>query len=148
MYVDSEQAFSTAQALTGTAASTNYIDLGSDRNIGKGEPLAVVIDVGVAADTTTGDETYQFDVETDDNTGFSSARILSRRAYTNAQAVAELKPAGARVVMPLGHDNERYLRLNYTLAGTTPTITVSARLMPMSMVQADDLYPDGITITG
>ena len=43
MYTDAQNLFSDAQALTVTADSTNVIDLGVDRNVGQGEPLAVVI---------------------------------------------------------------------------------------------------------
>ena len=60
MILDSLLKFSDAQALTATADSTNVIDLSNDRDIGIGEPMALVVTVGVAADFTTGDETYQF----------------------------------------------------------------------------------------
>lgn len=142
MYTDAHNLFSDAQALTATAVSTNIIDLGSDRNIGQGEPMAVVIQTDVAADFTTANETYQIDIQTDDNDSFSSAVVISRRIPTAAQL-----PLGSKLVMPLPHDNERYLRLNFTLGGTTPTWTVTAYLVPMSMIQADEKYPDAITIS-
>lgn len=147
MYVDNEQAFSIAQALTATAVSTNVIDLGADRDIGKGEPMAVVINVVVAADVANANETYQFDVQTDALAAMGSPDVIASRTFTNAQAAAKLT-LGARIVIPIPGDCENCLRLNYTLAGTTPSITVTAHLQPMSMIQAEATYPDAVTITG
>lgn len=144
MYLDAQQLLSDAQALTATAASTNIIDLGSDRNLGVGEPMCVVINVDVAADFTSANETYQFDVETDDNASFSSATVIGRRIIA-----ASLLTAGSRHVigLPADFSAERYLRVNYTLGGTTPTITVTTHLQPQNMVQAESVYADNITIS-
>lgn len=141
MYVDSQNRFSASQALTATAASTNLIDLGVDRDIGVGEPLAVVLTVEAAADFTTGNETYQVDVETDDNSSFSSASVIARRIPTAAELTL-----GTVMAIPLPNTNERYIRLNYTLGGTTPTVTLSAHLAPLSMVQNNRTYADGFNI--
>lgn len=143
MILDAQQQFSDAQALTATADSTNYIDFGVDRDMGKGEPLAVVITVDTAADSTTGDETYAFAIETDDNTSFSSATTLVSRTIAAASLTA-----GSRHVIPLGYTNERYAQLVYTLGGTTPSVTVTAFLQPMSMIDSNDVYyADGFTIS-
>lgn len=143
MILDAQHLFSDAQALTATADSTNYIDLGVDRDIGRGEPMAVVFTVDVAADSTTGNETYQFQVETDDNTSFSSSTIIGDRTI-----LAAALTAGSRHVIPLGYTNERYLQVVYTLGGTTPTVTVTAFLQPMSMIDSNDItYADGFTIS-
>lgn len=142
MYVDSQLLFSDAQALTATADSTNYIDLGIDRDIGRGEPMAVCMVVDVAADGTTTNETYQFQLETDDNTSFSSSTIVTDRTIGYAALTL-----GSRHVFPLGHTNERYLQMVYTLGGTTPTVTVTTFLIPMSMIDANDVvYAAGYTI--
>lgn len=145
MYTDALNLFSDAQALTVTADSTNVIDLGVDRNVGQGEPLAVVIQTDVAADFTTEDEDYTVQIETDSVEAMSSARIIQSRNFVTANA-AELA-AGTKIVMALGHDNERYIQLSFVLAGTTPTWTVTAYLVPMSMIQADEKYADAITIS-
>ena len=141
MFIDAQNLFSDSQALTATAASTNLIDLGVDRDIGVGEPLAVVLTVEVAADATTGNETYQVDVETDDNSSFSSASVIARRIPTAAELAL-----GTVMTIPLPNTNERYIRLNYTLGGTTPTLTLSAHLAPLSMVQNNRTYADGFSI--
>lgn len=141
MYIDSLLKFSDAQALTATADSTNVVDLGSDRDIGKGEPMAFVVTVGVAADFATGDETYTFAVETDDNDAFTSSTVLGSRAVLTTEL-----QVGDTVVIPIGHTNERYLQGVYTLAGTSPSITVDAQLMPMNMIDGYVDYDNSYTI--
>ena len=141
MYLDSLLKFSDAQALTATADSTNVVDLGVDRDIGKGEPMGFVVTVGVAADFTTGDETYTFAIETDDNAAMTSSTILGSQAVlTTALTV------GDTVVIPIGHTNERYLQGVYTLGGTSPSVTIDAYLMPMSMVDGYTDYANSYTI--
>ena len=141
MYIDKQNLLSNAQALTATADSTNYIDLKSDVDIGKGEPMALIISVGVAADFTSGNETYTFQLETDDNASFSSSTIVA-----SAAILATDLTAGSLHVIPMGITNERYLQGVYTLAGTTPTVTIDAWVAPMSSVDAVSYYPSGFTI--
>jgi hypothetical protein len=142
MILDSLLKFSDAQALTATADSTNVIDLSNDRDIGKGEPMALVVTVGVAADFTTGDETYQFQLETDDNAAFSSATVIG-----DVTVAAANLAAGDKVVIPLGQTNERYLQAHYVLGGTSPSVTVDSYLQPLSMVDASATYASGYSIT-
>jgi len=158
MYLDSQGQFSNSQALTVTALSTNVIDLGSvDRNIGTGEPLAVVFNVEVTADQTTGDEDYQFDVEVASDAGITTARkLLGRRIFESGTPTAPAENADLLVqgfifainLPPGGLDEaERYLAVRYTLAGTSPTVTVSAHLVPLNFIQKTVDYPKGYTIT-
>lgn len=141
MFIDAQHLFSDAQALTATAASTNLIDLGADRNIGVGEPMAVVITCDVAMAGTS--PTFIATVQADDNSSFSSAATVI--ACPQKSAIA----AGEQIVIPLPSDSmvERYMRVNYTLGGTSPTVTVTAHLMPMSMIQNYQSYADGFTIS-
>lgn len=159
MFIDALLQLSDSQALTATALSTNVIDTGSvDRNLGKGEPLAVMVTVEVAADQTTGDEDYTFDVETASDAGMTTARkLLGRRIFESGTPTApaenaDLLVAGFRFVIPIPPgglaEAERYIAVRHTLAGTTPTITVSTHLMPLSMVETDKVsYPKGYTIS-
>lgn len=138
MFVDSQLMFSDAQALTTTAVSTNDIDLSSDRNIGKGEPMAVVVTFG--ADSGGTSPTLQVELLTDNDVAFGSATTLA------SSAVVLSAKAGDSIVLPIGYENERYLRLNYVTGGTTPTATVDAYLQPMSMIDGKDDLPNGYTI--
>lgn len=146
MIIDRVQQFSDAQALSGAGntASTDVLDLSEARRIFEGEPMIVVLHVDVAADAGDGDETYQFDVQTDDNSSFTSATTLASRAIARASLTA-----GSRHTIPIPMEAavEQYLRLYYTLGGTTPSITVTAHLMPLSLVQKERIYPDNITIS-
>lgn len=143
MYVDAQALFSDAQALTATAASTNLVDLGFDGNVGIGEPMAVLLVLDVAADDTTGDETYSVALQTDTVEAFSSATQIGSATITRGDA------AGSKYVIPIPADTsaEQFLRLNYTLGGTTPTVTVTAFMIPQSMLQNEVVYPDGFTIS-
>jgi len=157
MILDSQLQFSDSQALTATALSTNVINLSADRNIGVGEPMAVMVNVEVAADQTTGDEDYTFDLETASDAGITTARkLLGRRIFESGTPAApaenaDLLVAGFTFAIPIPPgglaESEQYLGLRYTLAGTTPTITVSAFLVPLSTIEKANVYADGITIT-
>lgn len=143
MYVDAQGLFSDAQALTATAASTNLIDTGVDGNLGIGEPMAVVVVLDVAADDANADETYSVALETDDNSSFSSAATVASATITRGDA------AGTRKVLSVPADlsGERYFRLNYTLGGTSPSVTVTSFLIPQSMLENYVSYADGFTIS-
>ena len=140
-FLDAQNQFSDAQALTADAASTNSIDLSQDRNVGVGEPLCVFLVVDVAA---AGGGTLAIVVQADDNSSFSSAATVT----TTAALAAATLTAGARVVIPIPPDalTERYMRLNYDLT-TMTGITVTAQLMPLSMVPTEQVYAKGYTIS-
>src|SRR4030066_92187 len=81
----------------------------------------------------------------------SADRAIGRGTPTAPAQNADLLVAGYTFVLPLPPtglgESERYLGVRYTLAGTTPTITVSAYLVPMSMLQGNESFPDAITIS-
>ena len=141
MYIDSLLKLSDAQALTATADSTNVIDLSSDRDIGKGEAMAFVVSVGVAADVADADETYSFQLETDDNAAMTSSTIVAGGAVAGA-----LLTAGSLHAFPIAITNEQFLQGVYTLGGTTPSVTVDSWVAPLADVQQYVQYADNITI--
>jgi hypothetical protein len=144
MYVDAQLLFSDAQAVTADATSTNVVDLGAARKIFDGEPMAVVLTVDVAADGTTTDETYEFEIHTDDNAGMSSSTQLIAQAI----GYAALTAGSTHVIpVPVGATLERYLAVKYDVGGTSPSITCTAFLQPLSMVQKYTNYADNITIS-
>jgi hypothetical protein len=127
MILDKQLAFSEAQAVTGaaTSASTDLIDLSVVRsNIGSGKDLFVVVNVDVAAGGTT--PTMAVLIQTDDNASFSSATTL----FTGPTIAAAGLALSTQLVYQIPATGmERYLRLAYTLGGTSPTITVSAHIV-------------------
>jgi hypothetical protein len=42
---------------------------------------------------------------------------------------------------------EQFLRVNYTLAGTTPLLTITAQVQPHNMVSRFTPYQDALTIS-
>jgi hypothetical protein len=158
MILDAQLLFSDAQAVTATAVGTNVLDLGSDRSIGNGEPLAVFFQVDVAADQTTGDEDYTFQVEYASAAAQNAGRqLIGQRVFESGTPTApaqdaDLLVAGFIFYIPIPPtrltESERYLGIRYVCAGTTPTITVTAGLVPQSMIDATNHYPDAVTISG
>jgi hypothetical protein len=157
MYVDAQQLFSDAQAVTADAVGTNVIDLTVDRSIGNGEPMAVVFVVDVAADQTTGDEDYTFDVEYASNAAQTTGRqLIGRRVFESGTPTApaqdaDLLVAGFKFVIPIPptalSESERYLGIRYDVAGTTPTITVTSFLIPQSMIDSSEpTYPNNYLV--
>jgi hypothetical protein len=135
MIIDSLLELSDAQALTASADATNVVDLGSARQVGAGRPLFVHFSVDVAADFTTTDETYQFNIAT--GSAATLGTVLNERAILAATLVAGYQFQMAIPVEAL----DRYIGVEYVLAGTTPTITVSAWItdqeMPVHTPQPD-----------
>lgn len=132
MLLSSQQIFSDGQNITSSGASTNVIDLGSTgtvlgapaaltRDIGKGTPVEFIVQLTAAASGTSPTLSVAVQVDTVEN--FASATTV---------ATSETKAGGAagdriqlNCTLPEG-TNERYLRLYYTLGGTSPDYTLTA----------------------
>lgn len=140
MIMDALLVVSDAQAVTADAVSANTIDLGASapaREIGTGEPMSMLITVDVAADFTTTDETYAFELIQSANANLSSATVLNRRVLTAAQ----LALGGIFAIpLPAGSPSARYLGMNYDVGGTTPTMTISAALVPTKFIDMIKTY--------
>lgn len=141
MIVDAQLMFSEAQALTATAVSTNIIDLKKDVDIGLTRELFIAVVVGVAADYTSANETYAINIQTDDNASFSSASTIGETVNLDTAAK---RAAGYVALLKVPTENEQYLRLNYTLGGTTPSVTLSAYLLEGK--DARRLFPGGFVV--
>jgi hypothetical protein len=134
MFVDKLLLVSDAQAFSATGLSTDKIDLGAYQTlrnrIGDGEQMGFLITVDVAADATTGDETYQFDIVTDEDSAFGSVLVLISYVLSRT-----LLTAGSRWFLPIPQyqPRERYIALRLTLGGTTPSITITAALSPAKL---------------
>lgn len=158
MVLDIHEALATSQAVTSSAVGENVKDLLTDRSIGNGEPMCVLFNVEVAADQTTGDEDYTFDVEYASDAAQTTARkLIGRRVFESGTPDApaedaDLLVAGFIFVIPIPpttlSESERYLGIRFVTAGSSPTITVSAYLMPQKMVEVGQVsYPRGFTFT-
>ncbi len=103
-----------------TKTSTGYsdvIDLGENFSPAPKEPIGLDLDDS-ALDATTGDETYEVELqESYDNTNWSSTGLKFSVTATG-QVFHQIGVA------------RRYQRLKLTLAGTTPSITLDGWLSP------------------
>jgi hypothetical protein len=145
MYVDSQLLFSDAQAVTASAASTNYIDLGIARSMGVGRVLYLVVLCVVAMTDSGSDSTINVDLETDDNTSFSSASVVQ-----DLGTFAALSAVGTRLVAALqlepANAFERYARVYYTAANGNLT-TGSFDAFICLDVAAWSAYAAGYTVS-
>lgn len=119
MLIDSRLLLDEAHNYTATAASTNVVDLGVDRDIGPGQTVFLTIQLDSVADDGDGDETYEVVLQTDSGSGFGSPTSLVSVNIPRGTA------AGTRFFVGLPATNERYLRTRGVLGGTTPDITLS-----------------------
>lgn len=125
-FIDNLLTFCTAQALTDADETfTNVIDLKAAGLLGSGKPLQVVINVDVAADATTGNETYTFNVLSDDASTVDSATTIA----TKTIAAADLAVNTLHTIdIPENVATLQYLGVKFDGGGTTPTVTVTAWL--------------------
>jgi hypothetical protein len=100
MFMDADLLFSDAQAVTATAASTNYYDTGplygatsgnTGRNLGVSTELYFSISVDVAMTDSGSDSTIAVSLETDDNTSFSSIATVATLVTIPALTAAGTK---------------------------------------------------------
>lgn len=122
MILDAENLFSDRQAVTATAVSENVIDLGAS-DAGPGEPLSVLIQV---TEDFAGLTSLKVEVETDDDSGFGSAKTLNS---SDVVPVADLVAGKQFAINALPHGLGRYVRLNYVAVGTATDGTVTAGIV-------------------
>ena len=133
MISSKQQQFSDSQAVSSTGASTNYIDLGATGTVKNG-PAALVRDIGKAriqilvslpAAPTGTSPTLDVTMEMDDNTSFSSPTTIATAPQKAGGA------AGDRIALYVLPEQitQRYIRLYYTLGGTSPVYTIDAQIV-------------------
>lgn len=154
MIRDAQTALWEAAALSATAVSTNGYDQGAAAvasgptpDSSMGEPICVILTVGVAAKVSGTTETYEFDlVQADDGPLTVNLTTLAQFAFTNTQAGTLLK-AGAILALPYppGSITQRFIGAKF-IGANTPTITVTAWIAPMSMIQMYRNYPTKIQV--
>lgn len=121
MIFDAQTLFSDAQAITASAGSTNTIDLGPIRSgivrdIGKGRPVPLLIQVVEAFDSVADDETLEISVEEDSTETITPDKTTVIGRIANA----DLKKVGYQLPVQFVPDGikYRYIRLKYTVAGS------------------------------
>ena len=114
MLFDAKLLMSNAQAITASAASTDIIDRGDSKDVGRAGDIPLVIQVVEPFNTLT---SLTIDLQTDDSFGFGAARSL----YQIVVPLADLKLGYQTPVITLPQKTKRYLRVNYTVTGTAPT---------------------------
>lgn len=154
MYVDSQELFSDAQAVTATAISTNVYDLNSATNsnvpltqdLGVGSEVVYLVVQTTTAITDTGsDATLTVTLESDSTANLATAPVV--HMSTGALAFATYAPAGSIIFagpLPFGA-YKRYIGLRYTVASgpfTAGTITAFLTLD----VQRYQYYASGFTV--
>lgn len=129
MIFDRTGMFSSAQAITGTTASTNIIDTGATgtvygstaplrRDLGKGNPLPLRINVRSGFNNLT---SLQVSYQVADDAAFS--QNLTTVIQGPTLSLAQLQPGATHILpdsVPIGA-NRRYHRLLYTVTGTAPS---------------------------
>ncbi len=143
MINDAQLALNAATAFSSDADATNVIDLGIARNIGDGTPLSIFLQITVAADFTTTDETYKFNVTTDDNAALTSDTIVETKTI-----LASALTANSLHEIPLSQGGvwEQFLGLAVDVSGTTPTFTGMFWLGLRGQLPSVKTYPNGYNV--
>lgn len=121
MIFDETLMFSDDQEVTGTAVSTNVIDLGADnRDIGKGVPVPLLIQVTSGFEGAT---SVTATVQTSNDEDFGDVDVL---ATSGAVVLDDLNAGYQFPIQYMPINTKRYLRINYTVAGTGTAGTITA----------------------
>ena len=138
------------QTLSGTAVSTNAIDLtqhsGIGAEVGEGKPLFFAWTVGDAFVRAAGALTVTFNIITDDDVALGSPVVL---ASTGAIAKADLT-AGAQIFLQIPPKvaslGLRYLGASYTVSATPDTGTIFCDIVE-TIQDGKKFYPAGYSVT-
>lgn len=131
MILSLEDILSDAQVITGTAVSTNVIDLGVaeappvrsapsvgilNQDLGAGTPVPILIQIVEAFDALT---SLTIDVEKDTVEGFGSAEVVDSQIVLLAALVVGFLTNLLWVPYKV---DQRFVRMNYTVTGSNPTV--------------------------
>lgn len=153
MYVDSQELFSDAQAVTSTAISTNVLDLNAASNsnvpllqdIGIGEEVYLVVMTTTTATDSGSDATLTVTLESDSTANLATSATV--HISTGALAFATFATAGTILFqgrLPTGL-YERYLGIRYTVASGPLTAGAFTAFLTKD-VQRNISYASGFTV--
>lgn len=143
MIFDKENLYSDAQAVTASAASTNYIDHGVARDLGTGENLYLVVACVTAMTDSGSDSTVAVALEVDGDSAFGSVdNTITVGTFSALSAAGTVK----YLRLPPGSVNSRYTRVYYTVANGNLT-TGSFTAFLTRDIDKYVAYADGITIS-
>lgn len=139
MWIDKRCEFTASLNLqAGTTAVGDYFNAGGDFDLGPGAPLYFNMVLLTAANAAAS-ETYTFNLQTDDNSSFSSATTIL--TFTVPKGTA----AGTKYSFGLPFENEKYIRLQAVLVdgGGDADVTIAAWLSD-TPVSAQRVYADNV----
>lgn len=139
MIIDKHNTFGLEQAVTTSAGSTDYIDLGAAREPGMSGPSYICVTVTESA-AAAGAATVDIALQSDDNTSFSSATTLFSTGAVGKATLA----AGYQLFIPIPPGTpERYLRMYYTVA-TGPLTAGKFSASVVHGIQKNRAYADAL----
>lgn len=147
MILDAQNRFSNEQTVTtgsdSGVFSTDKIDLGSERKIGAGENLYVVVVCDKAMTSSGNNDTLTVDLYSDTATAFDSPTFKQ-----NIGVFPAASPAGTRIVARINPDvlNERFIGLRY-LAASDPLTQGDFSAYIVKDIDAHHAFPDAIHIS-
>ncbi len=116
---DAENMFSKGQAVTGTALSSDTVDVGPG-DVGPGAPIILEVVAPPASGAT-----LTVEVQTDDTDAFASPKTID----THIIPVEFLERGGSILAAALGTGYRRYIRLNYVGTGLPAGFAVTSGLV-------------------
>ena len=135
---DRQNLFSNEQAITASTASTDLIDLGSVRDVGAGELSTVVVLVTTTFDALT---SLTCALQTASTEAFSVPVQLTAATLPLASLTAGAKFS----IGPVPGNVLSYLRLYYTVTGSSPTTgKVTSGIGISGLHQDVAIYPDSL----
>lgn len=143
MLLDSQEVFSTAQAVTATGdtASTNILDTGAAQDEGVGESVYLTVKCNTTA-TSGGSATVQAVLQTATDAAFTTpVDVLSGPALAVASVTADTELLKAK--LPIGLD--RYVRVAYRIGTAVLTAGKFDAFLSVG-VQEQKYYASGFSV--
>lgn len=147
MITDNLTKLADGQAFTaGTTYSTYCYDTANvtpKRDIGNGEPMALVFSVGTAAAGSTDTTSFAATSSTSATDGSTGAKELASAVIANAKLTLGSVHV---IVIPPSANVQRYVYGRVVL-GSGDTITCDIDMVPMSFIGKYETYADAVTWT-